>query len=106
MLFRSTLHPPGHPDCSASLNNLANAVCACYEQWGRMEDLENVIIYHREALTLCPLGHPGHSSSLNNLAIAIFTCHEQSGRMEDLKEVITYHCEALTLRPPRLFLFP
>jgi hypothetical protein len=33
-----------------------------------MEDLEEVITYHREALTLRPPGHPDRSSSLNNLA--------------------------------------
>jgi hypothetical protein len=65
-----------------------------------MEDLEEVITYHREALTLCPPGHPNRSTSLNNLASAVLTRYEQSGRMEDLEEAITYHREALTLCPP------
>jgi hypothetical protein len=62
-----------------------------------MEDLEEAITYHREALTLCPPGHPNRSSSLNNLASAVHTRYKQLGSMEDLEEVITYHREALTL---------
>ena len=34
-----------------------------------MEDLEEVITYHREALTLRPPGHPDHSSSLDNMPV-------------------------------------
>lgn len=51
-----TLHPPGHPDCSNFLNNLANAVRTRYKQLGRMEDLEEAISCYREALIICPLG--------------------------------------------------
>jgi hypothetical protein len=47
-----TLCPPGHPDRSSTLNNLSNAVRARYEQSGMMKDIENMISYHREALTL------------------------------------------------------
>ena len=95
-----TLRPPGHPDRSSSLNNLALAVYTRYEQSGRIEDLEDVITYHREALSLRPPGNPDRSSSLNNLALAVLTRYEQSSRIEDLEDVITYHREALTLRPP------
>jgi hypothetical protein len=66
-----TLHPPGHPDRSSSLNNLANALQTRFEQLGRVEDLEDAISSHREALTLRPPGHPDRSSSLNNLANAL-----------------------------------
>ena len=57
-----------------------------------MEDLEEVITYHRQALSLHPLGHPKYYISLSNLANAVFSRYIQSGRMEDLEEVI--------LRPP------
>jgi hypothetical protein len=36
-----------------------------------MEDLEEAITYHREALTLRPPGHPDRFMSLNNLASAV-----------------------------------
>jgi Na+-translocating ferredoxin:NAD+ oxidoreductase RNF subunit RnfB len=71
-----TLCPPGHPNRSISLNNLANALSTRFEQSGRMEDLEDAISSHREALTLCPPGHPDRSSSLNNLANALSTRFE------------------------------
>jgi hypothetical protein len=66
-----------------------------------MEDLEEAITSHREALTLRPPGHPNRSKSLDNLAsCSVHTRYKQLGRMEDLEEVITYHREALTLCPP------
>jgi hypothetical protein len=73
-----------------------------------MEDLEDAISYHREALSLRPPGHPNRSSSLNNLANVLSTRYEQSGRMEDLEEAInpTAKHSLLSSWPPRSFLFP
>jgi hypothetical protein len=65
-----------------------------------MQDLEEAIIFHCDALVLCPSGHPNRSSSLNNLAGAIGTRFEQTGQMQDLEEAITYHRDALALNPP------
>jgi hypothetical protein len=45
--------------------------CPLFQQSGRMEDLEEAITCHREALTLRPHGHPDRSSSLSNLGVAI-----------------------------------
>ena len=95
-----TFRPPGHPDLSDSLNNLASAFLSCYQQSGRMEDFKEMIRCNREALTLCPPGHAHHSDCLNNLANAVLTRYRQLGRMEDLEDGITYHCEALILYPP------
>jgi len=95
-----TLRPPGHPNRSNSLINLANALSTRFEQTGGVEDLEDAITYYRQALTLRPPGHPSRSSSLNNLASALSTRFEQTGGVEDLEDAITYHCQALTLRPP------
>ena len=47
-----SLRPPGHRDRSMFLYDLANAVHARYKQLGRMEDLEEAITLHREALSL------------------------------------------------------
>ncbi|KAI0037312.1 hypothetical protein FA95DRAFT_1529493, partial [Auriscalpium vulgare] len=89
MLHREALNlrPPGHPDRSSSLNDLAGAVKTQFEQLGRMRDLEEAILLHREALHLTPPGHYGRLSSLNNLANAVMTQFEQPvGRMPDLEE--------------------
>jgi hypothetical protein len=62
-----------------------------------MEDLEEVITYRREALTLCPLGDPDHSSFLNNIANVVLACYEQSGKIEDLEDTVSSQLESLTL---------
>jgi tetratricopeptide (TPR) repeat protein len=82
-----------------ALNNLALALGTRFNQLGRMEDLEEAVSWHSEALTLRPLGHPDHSISLNNLAAALGTRFSQSGTVEDLEEEISLHREALSLRP-------
>ena len=92
-----TLCPPGHPDHSSSLNDLANALFTRFQQSSRMEDLEDAITYYRQALTLCPPSHPNRLSSLLNFANALSTRFQQSGRVEDLEDAITYHRETLTL---------
>jgi len=95
-----TLCPPGHPNRSYSLMNLADALYTRFEKLGRMEDLEDAISSDREALTLCPPGHPNRCYSLMNLANAVYTRFEQLGRMEDLEDAVSSHREALTLCPP------
>jgi tetratricopeptide (TPR) repeat protein len=64
-----------------------------------MEDLEEAITCHRQALALQPHGHPNRSGSLNNLANAVSTRFQQLGGMEDLEEAITCHRQALALLP-------
>jgi len=64
-----------------------------------MEDLEEAISSHREALALHPHGHHHRSSSLTNLGAAVFSRFGQLRRMGDLEEAITCHLEALPLHP-------
>src|SRR5260370_37459654 len=64
-----------------------------------MEDLEEAIRCHHEALALRPHGHPDRSSSLINLASAVSIRFDQSGRMQDLKEALKYICQAETILP-------
>jgi hypothetical protein len=59
-----------------------------------MEDLEDAISSHREALTLHPSGHPNRSIFLKNLANALSSCFQHSGRMEDLEESFTLYEQA------------
>ncbi|KAH8111130.1 TPR-like protein [Phellopilus nigrolimitatus] len=101
-LYRVALDrlPPGHPDLSLSLNNLAAALSILFKQTGRMEDLSESIALHRNALRLLPPGHPVWSISYNNLAAVVMTRFEKTSRMEDLEEYIALQCRALELRPP------
>ena len=63
-----SLLPPGHPDRSKSLNNLAIKLSSWYEQLRGIDDLNVAIILDWEALSLHPPGHPDCSTSLNSLA--------------------------------------
>ena len=71
-----------------TLDNLTVAVRARFNQLGRMEELEESITCHRQALALFAHGHPNGSLSLLNLAAAMSTRFEQLGRMDDLEEAI------------------
>ncbi|KAJ7720183.1 CHAT domain-containing protein [Mycena metata] len=93
------LTPGSHPNRSALLNNLANALLAQFEQTGQLADLEESIGFHREALELTPGSHPNRSASLNNLANALLAQFEQTGQLADLEESIGFHQEALELLP-------
>ena len=94
------LCPTGDPNRSDTLNDLAIAVSTRFEQLGGMENLEESITYHRQALALRPHGHPDRPSSLDNLAYAMSTRFQQFGRMENLEEAITCHRQALAVLPP------
>ncbi|KZP06031.1 hypothetical protein FIBSPDRAFT_842501 [Athelia psychrophila] len=94
------LRPPGDPDRSMSLNNLATALQTRFKNTGQMVDLEEAVTRHRHALDLYPPGHPDRSMYLNNLAHALHTRFENTGQMVDLEEAITHHRGDLDLRPP------
>ena len=66
-----SLCPPGHPNRSSSLSNLAVRLSSQYNQVEGMDNLNEAIVLTREVLSLCPPGHPNHLSSLNNLAAAL-----------------------------------
>jgi tetratricopeptide (TPR) repeat protein len=85
------LLPALHPDRSSSLNNLANAVRT---RFGNVEDLEEAIQLHREALELRPAPYPDRSSSLDSLAGVIPARFKQRGNLEDLDEAIQAFEEA------------
>jgi hypothetical protein len=55
-----------------------------------MEDREDAITDHRQALVLRPPGHPHRSDPLSNLANALSTRFDQLGKMEDLEEAIRH----------------
>ena len=97
-----SLHPPGHPDRSMSLNNLAVCLSSRYDQLGEIGDLEEALIFDREALSLCPPGHPGRAISLNNLAVDLSSRYDQLGEIGDLMEALTHFAHLDTLAVQRL----
>ncbi|KAG1847450.1 CHAT domain-containing protein [Suillus tomentosus] len=92
--------PPGHPDRSLSLRNLADSLHDRFLQRGIMSDLDESIELHRDALLLYLPGHSDRSWSLNNLAASLADRFLQRGIMSDLDESIELHQEALLLHPP------
>ena len=62
-----------------------------------MEDLEEAIVYAREALHPCPLVHPLRFRSLYSLALHLSSQYERLGATEDLEEAIVYAREPLDL---------
>jgi tetratricopeptide (TPR) repeat protein len=71
-----------------SLNNLAVYLCTRYKQLGAMQDLNEAIVFVREALDLCPQEHPrpNWSMSLNNLALHLSARYNQLEAMQDFDD--------------------
>ena len=65
-----------------------------------MEDLEKVITFNHEALSLCPPGYPYYPSSLNNLADANFTRFEQSRISKRDDQIQPLSTRSLSSWPP------
>ena len=51
-----SLHPSGHPARLAPLNNLAGSFISRYERIEEIENVSEVIILAKDALSLCPPG--------------------------------------------------
>ncbi|KAJ7927660.1 CHAT domain-containing protein [Mycena leptocephala] len=84
---------------SSELIDTGSEMMKTFEISAHMDDLEESIGFHREALELRPGSHPNRSSSLNNLASALSMRFEQTGQLADLEESIGFHREALELFP-------
>lgn len=94
------LHPPGNPNRSMVLRDLAFVLRIRLAQYGSEMDLEDSIDLGRAALELLPPRHPQQSDALNNLATFLHDRFEREGVSRDLEEAITLQRDALGLRPP------
>jgi tetratricopeptide (TPR) repeat protein len=93
------LHPPGDPDRSLSLSNLAGALWTRCQQLGDLDALAEAVELQRQAVDLLPQGHPYRPISLNNLAGALQTRFEQLGDLDALAEVVELQRQAVNLLP-------
>ncbi|KAG1897197.1 CHAT domain-containing protein [Suillus fuscotomentosus] len=93
------LCPLGHRLRPRTLDELARAVKARFDQHGSIDDLDTCIQLCREAVSLCPEGHAGRDTYLNNLAFSLVSRFEHQGNPSDLNEAIFMYEEALHLRP-------
>ncbi|EJD07720.1 TPR-like protein [Fomitiporia mediterranea MF3/22] len=93
------LCPERHPDHSEALDDLGTFLHARFEQYGRIQDLEEAIEHIRAALEHRPDGHPESYISMNNLALSLRTRFDQHGRTADLDEAIDLRRAVLKLCP-------
>ena len=77
----------------------AGGLCTRFDQLGRMEDLEEAITCHRQALILLSYGHRFHSVVLSNIGRALLARFHHLERTEDLEDAIACNRQALTLLP-------
>ncbi|KAG1763936.1 CHAT domain-containing protein [Suillus occidentalis] len=92
------LCPLGHRLRPRSLDALALAIEARFDQHGSIDDLDKSIRLGREAVSLFPVGHADRDGYLNNLAISLVSRFDHQGIPNDLNEAISLHEEALRLR--------
>jgi tetratricopeptide (TPR) repeat protein len=80
------------------LNNLANLFSARFGQTSLIEDVDDAIKLHREALEQAPIPHPNRSVTLNNLgSVLLARCSKTD--FADVDEAIAMHQEAVGLLP-------
>lgn len=93
------LRPPGHPDRSSCLSNLADHLSDRFGRTGDLSEIEEAIQLDREALKLRPPSHPSRPLSLNNLANHLVYRCDQTKSIDDIEEAIRLTREALEPRP-------
>ncbi|KAG1824307.1 CHAT domain-containing protein [Suillus variegatus] len=93
------LCPLGHRLRPITLDKLAQAVEARFDQHGSIDDLDTSIQLGREAASLCPEGHADRDTCLNNLAVSLMSRFKHQGNRNDLDEAIFMYEESLHLRP-------
>ncbi|KAG1788963.1 CHAT domain-containing protein [Suillus plorans] len=93
------LCPRSHRLRPRTLDELAQAVKARFDQHGSIDDLDTSIQLRREAVSLCPEGHADRDTYLNSLAFSLVPRFKHQGNTNDLHEAIYLYEEALHLRP-------
>ncbi|THH12051.1 hypothetical protein EW146_g7828, partial [Bondarzewia mesenterica] len=87
---------PGHP--GTVTNNLALLLGRRFEQTGWIDDLEEAVSFHREALSLHPATHPDRPLLLNNLGNMLRIRFEHVGQLDDLEEAVSLHRQISDMR--------
>ena len=81
---------------AVSFTYLAAYLSHRYGQLGGMGDLEEAVVFSREALVLCPQGHPDRWKLLKDLAAYLSSRYNLLGGRQDLDEGISVALEAPT----------
>ena len=78
------LLPHDLPSHNMALNNLADALMACYRQTGDTQIVPGIIHLRRQVLALCPLSHPDRDHSIIMLTVVLMIHYQQAGETETL----------------------
>jgi tetratricopeptide (TPR) repeat protein len=89
------LRPPGNPDRSISMNDLAIALLTRFGHFGDSASLAESIDLHRQALELRPYPHPDRPSSLANLGDALEARFLHQSLFRDLHDALDIAREGL-----------
>ncbi|MEY9860038.1 hypothetical protein ABH935_005674 [Catenulispora sp. GAS73] len=93
-----SLVPQGHPVRASILSNLVAALRRLYQQSGELKDLNEAVIYGREAAgTARRHNHPQLPSVLCNLSVALQDAYRQTGDPAFITEAIGVGDEAAAL---------
>ncbi|KAI5982333.1 hypothetical protein EDD15DRAFT_150699 [Pisolithus albus] len=93
--------PPGHASRYVALFNLALGLQLRFKKEEEIDDLNEAITLHRDALELRPVENEksDRSDSLSNLAFCLCRRYDKLGAVVDLEEAIALGREALELCP-------
>ncbi|KAF9064139.1 CHAT domain-containing protein [Rhodocollybia butyracea] len=81
----SSLETLGHPKRASSLKNLGVSLgSSCH-----LEDLNESVQLHWEALLLLPVGHPELASLLNSFSVCLWNCFQKTHHQEDLIDCVS-----------------
>ena len=69
-----------------SLNNLAQQLKTQFPISEQLQDIDESISYHQEAVTLRPVGHRGRPNSLKNLSDALLARFGRTGNPSDSEQ--------------------
>ncbi|KAJ0355737.1 hypothetical protein COL154_011279 [Colletotrichum chrysophilum] len=83
------------------LNNLGNRLSDRYSHAGALDDLEEAIKFHGEAVKTVPPTHPDRADYLNNLGNALSDRYERKREITDLDRAIIVSQEALATLVPQ-----
>ncbi|KAG8857703.1 hypothetical protein FRB91_011018 [Serendipita sp. 411] len=86
-------------EAAAQLNHLGVSLLIRFERLGNLDDVNNSVARHQEAVSLTSDDHPGKPSRLSDLGNSLLARFECLGNLDDIENAIARHQEAVDLAP-------
>ncbi|KAG8739615.1 hypothetical protein FRC10_005386 [Ceratobasidium sp. 414] len=87
------------PDKALQLDDLGNIYRSLFERLGHAQDIEMVIKYLKQAVSIIPSDHPDRPGLVVALGRSFVDKYERTGDVSDLEDAIKYHSQAISLVP-------